>query len=196
MSQNPYANTTSAEIVRPDAASEVELIRKRFLNHEASVQSIGTLYVLGSIFGILGSGVVLFGGISAAFAPDDPSVPPGAKVMGAVIVLSIGIAFLAISILQFWVGVGLQKLKPWTRIAGIVLAAIGLLGFPIGTLISAYFLYLLVSKKGVYVFSDEYCQIREQTPHIRYKTSIILWIFVALIVILALIAVIGLVVRV
>ncbi len=116
--------------------------------------------------------------------------------MGIVIALLIGIGFLAISILQFWVGLGLQKLIPWTRIAGIVFAAIGLLGFPIGTLISIYFLYLLVSKKGEYVFSDEYRQIREQTPHIRYKTSMILWIFVGLIVILALIAIIGLVVRV
>ncbi len=47
MSDNPYAATTSAEVVRPEASSEAELIRKRFLNHEASVQSIGSLYVLG-----------------------------------------------------------------------------------------------------------------------------------------------------
>ncbi len=196
MSDNPYAATTSAEVVRPEASSEAELIRKRFLNHEASVQSIGSLYVLGSIFGILGSAAFLYGGLSAGFEPDDPNVPPGAQTMGIVIALLIGIGFLAISILQFWVGLGLQKLIPWTRIAGIVFAAIGLLGFPIGTLISIYFLYLLVSKKGEYVFSDEYRQIREQTPHIRYKTSMILWIFVGLIVILALIAIIGLVVRV
>ena len=74
----------------------------------------------------------------------------------------------------------------------IVLSAIGLLGFPIGTLISAYFLYLLVSEKGKVVFSDEYKEVIRKTPHIRYKTSIVVWIFLGLLLLLIGLGLVGL----
>jgi hypothetical protein len=65
-----------------------------------------------------------------------------------------------------------------------VLSEVGLLGFPIGTLINGYILYLLLSKKGRKVFSDEYRQIVSLTPHIKYRTSIVVCILLGLIVLM------------
>ena len=118
MDQNPYAVEASAYLA-PQELTDVESIRKRCLGHEASVKSMGTLYLIGGVF-----------------------------------------------------------------------SAIGLLGFPIGTLISAYFLYLLLSEKGSYVFSDAYKQVIAQTPHMRYKTSILTWIVVILLVTLVLLVIV------
>ena len=62
------------------------------------------------------------------------------------------------------------------------MAAIGLLGFPVGTLINAYILYLLLSKKGALILSPAYAEIRRATPHIRYRMPVWNWIVIAIVV--------------
>jgi hypothetical protein len=44
----------------------------------------------------------------------------------------------------------------------------------------------VLSRKGVVVFSDEYKAVIEATPEIRYKTSIVVWIFLAILLIVVL----------
>ncbi len=68
---------------------------------------------------------------------------------------------------------GVRKLAPWARITTIVLAAIGLLGFPVGTLINGYILYLMLSKKGKRIFEDDYRRhhrghAARQIPHVHH----------------------------
>jgi hypothetical protein len=184
---NPFAapqadlNAAAAEVVsRPDA----EAIRRELIGHEASVKSIGTLYYLGAIltgFGALSMGGFLLLGLLARGGPDN--------VMAAQPFFVGGIIFFygVISAVTFILARGLRRLNPSIRTPTGILCAIGLIGFPLGTLINGYFLYLLFSEKGRRVFSPEYREIIRQTPHIRYKTSIIVWI--ALFLLLALIAV-------
>jgi ABC-type multidrug transport system permease subunit len=64
-----------------------------------------------------------------------------------------------------------------------------MLGFPIGTLINAYILYLFLSKKGRTVFSPGYQEVIAATPDVKYKTSIVVWIFIALVLAFIVIAV-------
>ncbi len=64
----------------------------------------------------------------------------------------------------------------------IIISAIGLLSFPCGTLISACLLYLFFSYKGEMVLSDRYEEIIQGTPHIKYKTLIIVWIFLFILI--------------
>jgi len=64
----------------------------------------------------------------------------------------------------------------------------GLLGFPIGTLISVYILYLLFSQKGADVCSPQYQAVIAATPHIRYRTSKIV---IGLLVLVAVLVAIG-----
>jgi len=49
---------------------------------------------------------------------------------------------------QLLAGWGVRALRSWGRTVGCVLSAIGLLGFPIGTLINGYILYLLPRRKA------------------------------------------------
>jgi len=84
-----------------------------------------------------------------------------------------------------------RALRPWGRIVGCILSAIGLIGFPIGTLINGYILYLFLSKKGRTIFAPEYQDVIAATPHVKYRTSIIVWIFLALVVLLLAVAVLA-----
>jgi hypothetical protein len=85
-----------------------------------------------------------------------------------------------------------RRLKPWARIGSGILSGIGLLGFPIGTIINGYILYLLFSKKGSMVFSDEYKRVIQQTPHIKYRTSVIILVALGLLLFLMMLAMVGL----
>lgn len=63
-----------------------------------------------------------------------------------------------------------------------MLACIGLLGIPVGTLINAYILWLLFSKKGKRVFSVDYQRIIAETPHIKFRTPIFAWVVLAVLI--------------
>lgn len=170
---NPYAVTTEA-IAMPGLGGDNEAIRKRYLSHEASVKSIGTLYMLGAVIGGLASIMYVVGALAMLGRADQA---PAAVGMMAASLIAIGI-----TVLYVFVARGLWQLQSWARIVATVLSAIGLIGFPLGTLISAYFLYLLQSKKGSMVFSDEYKQIIKATPHIKYKTSVLVLVLLGLLV--------------
>lgn len=53
---------------------------------------------------------------------------------------------LALSVPGLIVGVGLVKLKPWARIAAMVLAIIQLINIPFGTALGIYALWVLFNK--------------------------------------------------
>jgi hypothetical protein len=152
--------------------NEAEEVRKEHIKHEASVKSVGFLYLLGGTLVLVFGGIGLVG-VGASAPAADAMMGVG---FGAVIVL-MGVLYLA-------TGLGLRRLKPWSRIVAGIFAGIGLLGFPFGTIINAYILYLLLSGKGRMVFSSEYQTIIEQTPHIKYRTSIIVWIFLGILLLL------------
>ena len=65
------------------------------------------------------------------------------------------------------------------------------LGYLVMGLIVGYILYLLLSPKGSVVFSPAYKEIIAQTPHIKYRTSLILKIVLVLFVSLIGLAIVG-----
>jgi hypothetical protein len=138
-----------------------EDIRKTHLSHEVHVKSVGSLYfVTGCIFGLAG--------LAVACEPAEARQYESARVYGIVAVV------LALALIS--TGVGLRQLRPWSRILSGILAGIGLLGFPLGTLINGFILYLLFSEKGSMVFSEPYHRVIAATPHVKYRTPIVLWI--------------------
>ena len=140
-------------------------VRRVHISHEASIKSIGVLYWIGAV-SLFGIGLIgFFNGKGRPFAEQ----------------ITICVLLWAVAILQFWVGIGLRRLKPWAKTPTGILSGIGLIGFPVGTLINAYILYLVFSKKGTTVFSDRYKSIIVATPDIKYKTSPIVWVFVGLV---------------
>jgi hypothetical protein len=154
-----------------------EMLRKKYLNHEAAVRSIGTLYYLGAV-------VLIFAGVFSLIAK-----PPSPSLHAAV-----GIFIIMLAIGYFYVGRGFRLLDPKIKVIGTILAAIGLLSFPIGTLINAYVLYLIHSQKGKMVFSEEYRQVIQATPNIKYKMSLVVVVLLAILVFAILLAGVGLVV--
>jgi hypothetical protein len=158
------------------ATSAVEEMRNEHLKHEASIRSVGILYYLGGI------ALIVMGMLGFA---------AGTGSSGRIESTVFGVIFLGLGVLQILVGTGIRRLQRWSRIPVGILSGIGLLGFPMGTLINGYILYLVFSKKGGVVFSDEYKAVIEQTPHIKYRTSIVVWILLALIVALIVFAIVA-----
>ena len=184
--ENPYAptNTSTWEAGFDPLAGDDEAIRRKYLSHEASVKSIGSLYILGSIFTVLGGGAVGIG-LVAGLASGDLGAFEG-------LLLAIASAlYFTVSAVHLFAAWGLRKLAPWGRVMGIVLSSIGLLAIPVGTFISAYFLFLLLSRKGRYVFTEEYRSIVADTPHLKYRTSIVVWVFLGLLLLALVLLVVG-----
>ncbi len=157
------------------AGTHAEAVRNAHLSHEASVKSVGALYMIGGVLCLAASGLFLI-------------VPRGgrAPIDGMLMLIPV------IGIIQCATAVGLRALHGWARVPTGLLSGIGLLGFPVGTLINGYILYLIFSPKGSMVFSDDYHEIMAQTPHIKYKTSIIVKIFLFLLLGLITVGVLGL----
>lgn len=178
---NPYA-APKAEIEQFEHGAEVEKIRQEHLNTEASIKAVGTLYILGCVITLFGGFAVVLRWTQNANEISDPSF------------LSI-LAMLCFGGLQGFAGYALRHFRRWSRLAGTVISVVGLLAFPIGTIISGYILYLLWSKKGRTVFTAEYQGVIAATPHIRYKTSMVVWVALGVIILLvvagAIIAIIG-----
>lgn len=168
------------EGVSTDQTSEWVAIREEHIKHEASLRSIGVLYYIGAFF-------ILIGGISMMFTVGATMSQGGGE---ASFMIGMLVFYIILGVIMIWIGRGYRQLRKWVRIPGTILAVLGLLSIPIGTLINGYVLYLIYSQKGRTIFSDEYQAIREATPDVKYKTSIISWILL-IVLLLGLFGLIG-----
>lgn len=184
--ENPYA---PGVVQKKHVHSEVEAIRHKHLSHEASIKSVGFLYLLGGAIGLLIGTSYVIPGISIMSSPQRMG-QMSMQSYGAVFMI-VGVIVFLLGVAQMAVGSGFRRLALWSKIPGAILAAIGMLLFPIGTLINGYVLYLLLSAKGSMVFSPEYKEVIFQTPHMKYKTSIVVWVFVGLLALLFVIAIVA-----
>ncbi len=166
----PSVDPVDPETLKPQ--SEAERIRREHLNTETNIRSLGFLYMLGGVVGT----IAMIGVLSAVAIPalfgNNRSVG-----LGELLIL---IPLLGLYPLLLFTGFSLRKLKPWSRWVAVTFSALGLLGFPIGTLLSGFFLYTLLNSKGNTVFTPQYARIIEQTPHIKYKTSVLVWVLLGL----------------
>lgn len=173
--ENPYApSEVEADAVATPSDSAAEVIRHEYIRHEKSIQSLGVLFIIGGCGGAL----LMFVGMIAEFGGNGPRT---AQVPWIILTVAC-----VISLVQVAVGVGMRRLSPWSRIPAGILGGISALNVPVGTLIGLYVIYLMVSKKSTVVFSDEYKQVIEATPHIKQRTSKV--IVVLLFVLLAVLA--------
>jgi len=164
MSENADQSIIDALSVTDDADANPEDIRNENIRHEASIRSVGTLYYLGAL--------ILIGlAVSGLLTEDDRTWM--LKIFTAAFLIGF-------AVLQVFVGTGLLKLRHWAIVPAAILSAFGLLGFPLGTVINAYILYLIFSKKGRVVFSPGYRTIIAQTPEIKFRTSGVIWMLLVL----------------
>lgn len=176
---NPYA-APQANIDHVEPGGEAERIRKEHLYTEVSIQAVGRLYLLGCVL-IMISAASIF---AVSLAP----IRDGTSNLMSLIPYALGMLGVGVAYGAAWFG--LRKFKPWARIVATIVAVIGLIGFPIGTIISGYILYLMWNKKGRTIFTPGYQDVIAATPHIKYKTSIVVWIILGVVLLLVAAAVV------
>lgn len=186
-SENPFASPLTGERAADVPETEAERIRHEHLSAEVTCKQVGLLCYLGGCAATIYSVLLFILGASewARLGFEAIQLPALAGFV-------VGAGLLAmLAWLQFGTGYGLRRLHPASRSRAILLSVLWLLYVPLGTLVGGHFLWLMNSARGKYVFMPEYKQVIEQTPHIKYKTSIVVWIFVGLVVFVIMLAVIA-----
>jgi hypothetical protein len=111
--------------------------------------AVGGLMLCAALFLGLGSGVAA-GIVGASADPDDAAIAiPILGFAGTALAVFLGLFALPSLI----TGYGLLHYKPWARIVGIILSAISLINIPIGTIVGAYGLWVLLNKDTERLFN-------------------------------------------
>jgi hypothetical protein len=122
---------------------------------QTHVKVLGVLFIVVSALGVLTAiGIGAMFGIAgmAGAAADGEDAALALPILGLTGGL-VTIILLTLSLPGLITGFGLLAYKSWARILGIVLAAINLLGFPIGTLLGIYGLWVLLNKDTERLFA-------------------------------------------
>jgi hypothetical protein len=181
----PQAPLDAPAVAVPEHVAAAEVTRRRYLNHETNIKSLGALNVLGGALMLLGGVVVV------------PMALLQTTQLGAAetaVVAGVAVFYAIFGCVSVALGLGLRRLRPWARWTQVVICSISLLwtafvivavalsGDNVGPLIAGNLVvalipgvifYLLVSRKGSVVFSPDYAEVVALTPHVRYKTSCI-----------------------
>ncbi len=108
------------------------------------------LAVLNIVFGALGllAAVVIlliFGGVAGIIeaTAHDPDAMIAVPILG-VLAAGLSVLLLVVSLPGIIAGIGLLKFQPWARMVAIVLSALNIMNFPIGTALGVYGLWVLL----------------------------------------------------
>jgi hypothetical protein len=113
------------------------------------IKIVGVLQIIYGAFFVL-LGIVIFlvvAGIGALSRDRDAMIITGTV---ATVVASLFVIFSFPSIIG---GIGVLKRREWGRIVTIILSAIHLLNFPVGTIVGAYSIWALVDERSKSYFS-------------------------------------------
>jgi len=107
--------------------------------------------ILQIVFGSLNVIIAMVIAFAFGFADQFVDDPTAVKVL-ALVGTPLVIIFLIFGGAMIAGGVGLLGCKPWARVLTLVMAAIGLLNIPIGTLKGVYIIWVLVQQETVSLF--------------------------------------------
>jgi hypothetical protein len=122
---------------------------------DTHVKVLGALQIALGTFGLFGAAVLLalFGGaagfVGASGDPDAAIAMPIIGITGITLVTFL----VVVSLPGVIVGIGLLRLRPWARVAAIVLSIVGLMMIPFGTIVGVYGLWVLFSKDTERLFA-------------------------------------------
>ena len=115
---------------------------------DTHVKVLGALQIACGAIGVMLALLMMFvfgGAAGIVGASGDPEAASAVPIIGltgtALVVL-----LLLTSLPGVVIGIGLLRLRPWSRIAGIVISIIALMMVPFGTIVGAYGLWVLFSK--------------------------------------------------
>jgi hypothetical protein len=122
---------------------------------DTHVKVLAWLYIIFGILGtLLGLGfMALLSFIGIAGAASDPDAWMALPILG-ITGAALGVFLLIVSLPGIIAGAGLLKYRPWARILTIVLSALNLMNFPIGTVLGIYGLWVMLSDEGSRLFAQ------------------------------------------
>ncbi|MCS6845223.1 MAG: hypothetical protein NZ528_13025 [Caldilineales bacterium] len=112
------------------------------------VQIIGWLRIISAVFyGLLGVGIAAFLFVIGVYASSEAGDPTAflALLIGAIVM---ALVLLPWALLCLLAGVGLLRRRAWGRYLALVVGALDLFNFPLGTLLGVYSLYILLQKSA------------------------------------------------
>ena len=115
-----------------------------------------TLVTVIAILHFVGGAFMLLGGAGLMIAASEGKAEDRAGFV------ALGVGFLLFGLLSLVAGIGLWRMREWGRILQIVLAAIGLLGIPLGTIISILLLVYFTRPHIKLLFSGR--RLDQMTP--------------------------------
>jgi hypothetical protein len=127
----------------PQGNTTVEESRMRKHIHVAAILQI----VFGSLIVIAGLAIAFAFGFVDQFV-DDPTALKVLAIVGTPLI----VMFLLFGGAMIAGGVGLLSCKSWARILTLIMAALGLLNIPIGTLKGVYIIWVLVQQETISLF--------------------------------------------
>jgi len=112
--------------------------------------AVGGCMLLAALFLVLTLGGVA-SIVGATAEPHDAAIAiPILGIAGTALATFLGVFALPSLI----TGYGLLNFRPWSRVAGIVLSAISLINIPLGTVVGAYGLWVLLNKETERLFNN------------------------------------------
>lgn len=117
---------------------------------ETHVRLLAAIQIAFGALGILAALVVLvvFGGVASilgmAGVADDPDAMVAVPILGIIGIAIVGLIVI-LSIPTLVAGFGLLNFRPWARTLTTILCVIDLLNIPIGTIVGAYGLWVMLS---------------------------------------------------
>ncbi len=114
------------------------------------VRILGWLHLVLGGLGVAGA-ALLFGGMLLGGALSGRAAGfAGMAALGSIL----GVVMVAFSLPGLLAGYGLLKFRPWARMLTIVLGILELFGFPFGTILGVYTLWVLFSSEGARLFEQ------------------------------------------
>jgi hypothetical protein len=176
--RNPFAPPEAEIVTSSDDSGEMEADRQFHIAREKSLKTIGWIDILSGALGLLSFLFLLLTGQRALLPQAGWEIALG----------------LISSLLALGVGWALLKLRKEAQLGMLVQFVLTLpsLRNPEAVMIPSFainllFLYLVFSPKGQRVLEPDYKEVIRQTPHVRYKTA--LWLWIVLFLLLAFLAI-------
>ena len=116
---------------------------------------VGAIHIGFGIIGLIAAAAIFFGlSLAEGFIPYN-EMPEGVAEFLKVLFVSLPLLFAALSTMGLVGGIGLLGFQLWARYLVIVVAIIGLLNIPIGTLKGVYSLWVLFQSDTVALFENK-----------------------------------------
>lgn len=111
---------------------------------EQHIKIVSIIYIVFGVLGMLAALVIFVLGAGAGLMSGQAEEAVAGGTCGLVIAVIVAV----LSLPSLIAGIGLKNRKEWARILTIVLSAINLLNFPLGTAIGGYALWVLLNEQS------------------------------------------------